>query len=54
MYIKKILNRSRNRDSDERKQWIKIVFGIVLAQDMGLRTSNVSVSEVIYALGILL
>ena len=43
-------------DSDERKkQWIKIVFGIVLALGYGgLHVPpNVSVSEVIYALGIL-
>ena len=34
-YIKKSKNRSRNRRLDERKQWIKIVFGIVLALEYG-------------------
>ena len=40
---------------EKRKQWIKIVFGIVLALGYGgLHVPpNVSVSEVIYALGIL-
>ena len=56
-YIKKNLKTAREiEDSDERKkQWIKIVFGIVLALGYGgLHVPpNVSVSEVIYALGIL-
>ena len=55
--IKKNLKSVREiEDSDERKkQWIKIVFGIVLALGYGgLHVPpNVSVSEVIYALGIL-
>ena len=56
-YIKKNLKTAQEiEDSDERKkQWIKIVFGIVLALGYGgLHVPpNVSVSEVIYALGIL-
>ncbi len=56
-YIKKNLKTAQEtEDSDERKkQWIKIVFGIVLALGYGgLHVPpNVSLSEVIYALGIL-
>ena len=56
-YIKKNLKTVQEiEDSDERKkQWIKIVFGIVLALGYGgLHVPpNVSVIEVIYALGIL-
>jgi hypothetical protein len=56
-YIKKNLKTAQEtEDSDERKkQWIKIVFGIVLALGYGgLHVPpNVSVVEVIYALGIL-
>ena len=56
-YIKKNLKTAQAiEDPDERKkQWIKIVFGIVLALGYGgLHVPpNVSVSEVIYALGIL-
>ena len=56
-YIKKnIKTAQETEDSDERKkQWIKIVFGIVLALGYGgLHVPpNVIVSEVIYALGIL-
>ena len=51
-YIKKNLKTAQEiEDSDERKkQWIKIVFGIVLALGYGgLHVPpNVSVSEVIY------
>ena len=57
-YIKKNLKSVREiEDSDERKkQWLKLVFGIVLALGYGgLHVPpNVSVSEIIYALGILL
>ena len=56
-FIKKNLNSVQEiDDSDERKkQWLKIVFGIVLALGYGgLHVPpNVSVSEIIYALGIL-
>ena len=56
-FIKKNFKSVRDiEDSDERKkQWIKIVFGVVLALGYGgLHVPpNVSVSEVIYALGIL-
>ena len=55
--IKKNLKSVREiEDSDDRKkQWLKIVFGIVLALGYGgLHVPpNVSISEVIYALGIL-
>ena len=55
--IKKNLKSVREiEDSDDRKkQWLKIVFGIVLALGYGgLHVPpNVSVSEIIYALGIL-
>ena len=56
-FIKKNLKSVQEiEDSDERKkQWLKIVFGIVLALGYGgLHVPpNVSVSEIIYALGIL-
>ena len=56
-YIKQNLKKLKEtEDSDERKkQWLKIVFGIVLALGYGgLHVPpNVSVSEIIYALGIL-
>ena len=56
-FIKKNFKSVRDiEDSEERrKQWLKIVFGIVLALGYGgLHVPpNVSVSEVIYALGIL-
>ena len=53
-YIKKNLKTAQEtEDSDERKQWIKIVFGIVLALGYGgLHVLKKLV--VIYALGILL
>ena len=53
---KNFKNVRKIEDSDERKkQWLKIVFGIVLALGYGVIhvPPNVSVSEVIYALGIL-
>ena len=52
--ILKLLKKQKIR-MKEKKQWIKIVFGIVLALGYGgLHVPpNVSVSEVIYALGIL-
>ena len=56
-FIKKNLNSVQEiDDSDERKkQWLKIVFGIVLALLYGgLHVpTDVSMVEVIYALGIL-
>ena len=56
-YIKKNLQTAQETgDSDERKkQWIKIVFGIVLALGYGgLHVPpDVSIMEIIYALGIL-
>ena len=56
-YIKKNLKTVQEiEDSDERKkQWIKIVFGIVLALGYGgLHVPpDVSMMEIIYALGIL-
>ena len=56
-FIKKNLNSVQEiDDSDERKkQWLKIVFGIVLALGYGgLHVPpDVSIREVIYALGIL-
>lgn len=56
-YIKKNFKTvQETEDSDERKkQWLKIVFGIVLSLGYGVMyvPPNVSVSEVIYALGIL-
>ena len=56
-YIKKNLKSVREiEDSDERKkQWLKIVFGIVLALGYGgLHVPpDVSMMEIIYALGIL-
>ena len=55
-YIKKILKPlKRQKIRMKEKQWIKIVFGIVLALGYGgLHVPpNVSVSEVIYAFGIL-
>ena len=56
LILKKNLRTAQEtEDSDERKkQWIKIVFGIVLALGYGgLHVPpNVSISEVIYALGI--
>ena len=56
-FIKKNFKSVRDiEDSKERrKQWLKIVFGIVLALGYGgLHVPpNVSVSDVIYALGIL-
>ena len=56
-YIKKNLKTVQEiEDSDERKkQWLKIVFGIVLALGYGgLHVPpDVSIREVIYALGIL-
>ena len=56
MLILKILKPFKKQKIDERKkQWIKIVFGIVLALGYGgLQYLNVNVSEVIYALGMLL
>ena len=56
-FIKKnFKNLQETKDSTERKkQWIQIIFGIVLALGYGGLhiPPNVSVSEVIYALGIL-
>ena len=56
-FIKKNLNSVQEiDDSDERKkQWLKIVFGIVLALGYGgLHVPpDVSMMEIIYALGIL-
>ena len=56
-FIKKNLNSVQEiEDSDERKkQWLKIVFGIVLALGYGGLhiPPNVSMIEIIYALGIL-
>ena len=56
-YIKKNLKTAQEtEDSNEsKKQWIKKVFGIVLALGYGVLhvPPNVSFSEVIYALGIL-
>ena len=56
-FIKKNLNSVQEiEDSDERKkQWLKIVFGIVLALGYGgLHVPpDVSMMEIIYALGIL-
>ena len=56
-FIKKNLKTVQEiEDSDERKkQWLKIVFGIVLALGYGgLHVPpDVSITEVIYALGIL-
>ena len=57
-FIKKNLNSVQEiDDSDERKkQWLKIVFGIVLALGYGALhvPPDVSITEVFYALGILL
>ena len=56
-FIKKNLKSVRDiEDSDERKkQWLKLVFGIVLALGYGgLHVPpDVSMMEIIYALGIL-
>ena len=56
-FIKKNFQSVRDIEDleERRKQWLKIVFGIVLALGYGgLHVPpNVSVSEVIYALGIL-
>ena len=56
-YIKQNLKKLKEtEDSDERKkQWLKIVFGIVLALGYGgLHVPpDVSMMEIIYALGIL-
>lgn len=56
-FIKKNIRSVREiEDSDERrKQWLKIVFGVVLALGYGGLhiPPNVSMMEIIYALGIL-
>ena len=56
-FIKKNFQSVRDIEDleERRKQWLKIVFGIVLALGYGgLHVPpNVSVSEVIYAIGIL-
>ncbi len=56
-YIKQNLKKIKETEdpNERKKQWIQIAFGIVLALGYGGLhiPPNVSVSEVIYALGIL-